>query len=475
MPAASRLLLLLLVLGGVTLPGSFAFAQAPGDEMGPVWTEPLRTQDLARFKHALLQSDPRQLVRAKLDMARAETEPRFQEFLSGRGTLDILLEAAQHWLDSELALCERDTDRVAALARHWQLIWTVETVNRVRYDAARIPLQDLARTQYARLEAEVNLVQTAARAGPEDRAALFSPHATLDAVDAVVRAAQPVAPGRFPQARRPLGEDPAVNPKGLAQAKPRLVRADPAALARAKVDAARTECDARFQEFLSGRGTLDILQGAARRRLDAERALSGEEAAAVERYWELTRVIETVNHGRMEAGRIPVKEWQESRATRIGAELLWLNVLARQSRPGIPVGGMFGLPVTDGPLEAKELARAKFAAMHADPQNLAAARVTALAGAYESREKECLAGRCSLDRVIAVSRDLLLAELAILTDSTERRAAHERRWLRMKRLEEFEQVRYDAGRIPIQDLLASRYARLEAESWLVQAAGKPER
>jgi hypothetical protein len=54
MPAASRLLLLFLALGGATLPGAGAFAQAPGDEIGPVWTEPLRTKDLARFKHALL-------------------------------------------------------------------------------------------------------------------------------------------------------------------------------------------------------------------------------------------------------------------------------------------------------------------------------------------------------------------------------------------------------------------------------------
>src|SRR5207237_10486747 len=140
-------------------------------EAGACWTEPLRTQALARFKHALRQSDPRQLARAKLDVARAEAEPRFQEFLAGRGTLDILLGAAQRWLDSELALCERDADRVAALARHWQLVWTIETVNRARYEAVRIPLQDLAQTQYARLEAELNLVQTAARAGPQGQVA----------------------------------------------------------------------------------------------------------------------------------------------------------------------------------------------------------------------------------------------------------------------------------------------------------------
>jgi hypothetical protein len=407
-------------------------------------------------------------------VALAETEARFRESLAGRGTLDILLEAAQHWLDSELALCERDADRVAALARHWQLAWTVETVNRARYEAVRIPLQDLAQTQYARLEAELNLVQTVARAGPEGRAALFSPQATLDSVDAVVRAGQPVAPSRFPQARRPLGEDPVVNPKELAQAKARLVRADPAALARAKVDAARTECDARFKEFLSGRGTLDILQGAARRRLDAERVLPGEEAAAVERYWELTRVIETVNHGRKEAGRIPVKGWLESRATRIGAELLWLDVLAGQGRPRAPVGGVFGLRVTEGPLEAKELARAKFAAMHADRRELARAKFAALRGAYWSREGEFLAGRGTLDIMLGVSRKLLEAEVAIVDDAPGRRAAYERHWIRAKRAEEVNQVRYDAGRIPIQDLLESRYARLEAGLGLLQA-GKPER
>ena len=50
-----------------------------------------------------------------------------------------------------------------ALERHWQRIRQVEVVNKTRYEAGRIPIQDYAESQYYRLEAELWLVEARVR------------------------------------------------------------------------------------------------------------------------------------------------------------------------------------------------------------------------------------------------------------------------------------------------------------------------
>lgn len=94
-------------------------------------------------------------------------------------------------------------------------------------------------------------------------------------------------------------------------------------IARAKLEAARLEQDARLKEFMAGRGTLDNLESAFRRVLDAELALADTpttRVAAHERYWRLTREIEAINQLRYNAGTRPITDLAQSRYSRLDAE-----------------------------------------------------------------------------------------------------------------------------------------------------------
>src|SRR5438128_1140167 len=66
--------------------------------------------------------------------------------------------------------------------------------------------------------------------------------------------------------------------RAIARAKFAAVHADPRSLTRAKYAAAVEESEARWKEFLAGRGTQDILLGAWRRRLESRLALAENDA-----------------------------------------------------------------------------------------------------------------------------------------------------------------------------------------------------
>jgi hypothetical protein len=85
-------------------------------------------------------------------MAEQELEARRKEFLTGRGTLDYLLESARRRLTAELAL---DADPAAAWERLWTQLYEIETVNRRRYEDGSIPIQDYALARYHQLDAAI--------------------------------------------------------------------------------------------------------------------------------------------------------------------------------------------------------------------------------------------------------------------------------------------------------------------------------
>ena len=107
-------------------------------------------------------------------------------------------------------------------------------------------------------------------------------------------------------------------------------------LAHAKLVAAREEFVGRRQEFMAGRGTLDFLQGAALRVLEAELALENEPAgqvAAHERYWKVTREVEDVSQARYQAGRIPITDLAQARYYRLDAEYQLVKARALLEKP----------------------------------------------------------------------------------------------------------------------------------------------
>lgn len=124
---------------------------------------PLDAQFIAKAKFEAYRSDPRQLQKAKVNTARFALESRYKEFAAGRGTLDFLIRIALLLLESELAVCDNETDRIVALERHWTMMHQIEIINQARFEAGRIPVQDFAETKYFRLEAEIWLHQARAK------------------------------------------------------------------------------------------------------------------------------------------------------------------------------------------------------------------------------------------------------------------------------------------------------------------------
>jgi RNA polymerase sigma factor (sigma-70 family) len=95
------------------------------------------------------------LLKEQLEAARTMTNARWEEFLVGRGTLDILFEASHHLLQAELDLASKRSNRLAILEADWQRLKDIETVNEARFQAGRIPIADLAQTRFNRARAEL--------------------------------------------------------------------------------------------------------------------------------------------------------------------------------------------------------------------------------------------------------------------------------------------------------------------------------
>jgi hypothetical protein len=304
-----------------------------------------------------------------------------------------------------------------------------------------------------------------------------------------------------------LGKEP-LESKALAKLRLEGIRSDLAGLKQARRDAARQILEARGREFLAGRGTLKFLFDAIRCHRDAELALArtpGEELATHEDSWAAFWVVATINRDRMEQGRIPVKDYQQSWMHQLIEEIalhkirtkggqgpasgpLRLTVAGLLEGQGLPryhddpgawlLSWGVTLPASmmrepSGKFISKELARAKIEAYHADPKELAQKRLQAARIVVTSRDLEFLAGRGTLDFLLEAARDLRDAELALAKTDADQLAALQSYWMMARQTEEVNQERYDLGRVPIQDLLESRNARLDAEIDLIRAwAGK---
>jgi hypothetical protein len=128
-------------------------------------------------------------------------------------------------------------------------------------------------------------------------------------------------------------------------------------------------------------------------------------------------------------------------------------------------------PLPD-PLEAKDIAKAKFGMSLQAADSVAKAKLAVVREEYEARRSEFLSGRGSLDFFESCSRRWLEAELAVADTPAAVVAAYDRHWAMMLEIEVINKARYDAGRIPVHDYLESKYYRLDAEHRLLQAQAK---
>jgi hypothetical protein len=103
------------------------------------------------------------LLKARVEAAKTEVWARNQEFLVGRGTLDILVGASRRLLVAEQELGLNRADQIAALEKHFTLMKEVQEINEERFRDGRIPIQDVKEAEYYRLDAEIQLERAKAK------------------------------------------------------------------------------------------------------------------------------------------------------------------------------------------------------------------------------------------------------------------------------------------------------------------------
>jgi hypothetical protein len=148
---------------GLAIAGRGIRAQFSDDERIDLTTPAVESKLFAKWKFEASAANPRELAKARLEAAREELDARFKEFLAGRGTHDFLEQVAQRALQAELEVAEPPAAVVAAHERHWIYTKEIENIDRARYEAGRIPIQDYAQGKYYRLDAELRWVQAKAK------------------------------------------------------------------------------------------------------------------------------------------------------------------------------------------------------------------------------------------------------------------------------------------------------------------------
>jgi hypothetical protein len=115
--------------------------------------------DEARVKELLeaakVSDKLRALLKGQYEAALAETTARWEEFIAGRGTLDLLFGASLRLLEAERALSDKKADQVVALENQWKRMRVMEGVNQARFDAGRVPIAELSQTKFYRIQAEI--------------------------------------------------------------------------------------------------------------------------------------------------------------------------------------------------------------------------------------------------------------------------------------------------------------------------------
>jgi hypothetical protein len=101
------------------------------------------------------------LLRDRFDAARRGAEERWQQYLAGRGTLDILIEVSMLLLEAERDLSDRKADHVVALKNCLQNLKYFEEVVTAQYRAGRASGADFEQARLYRLRVQIWLERAA--------------------------------------------------------------------------------------------------------------------------------------------------------------------------------------------------------------------------------------------------------------------------------------------------------------------------
>ena len=108
----------------------------------------------------------RRLLIERYNSAVAEMQARYQEFLAGKGTLEIFAVGGKRLVESALELNEKQADQVSLLEQYLELIREIEKINVSMFEAGRIPKSELELAHYLRIDAEIKLLRAKRKGNP---------------------------------------------------------------------------------------------------------------------------------------------------------------------------------------------------------------------------------------------------------------------------------------------------------------------
>jgi len=147
-----KTLTLVLLTLGVLGAGLGLLYQPQSAAQPPVEKKPAAPKPAAPAKDALAD-----LLTRRFEAAKSELEARSQEFLAGRGTLDILIQASLRTLQAELELKRKPAEQVTALEAHRDRMKEIFDVNDTKHKAGRVSIADYKQSEYYHLDAEIKV------------------------------------------------------------------------------------------------------------------------------------------------------------------------------------------------------------------------------------------------------------------------------------------------------------------------------
>jgi outer membrane protein TolC len=144
--------------------GARAANQGPNNREDP---QPIAAMDAAKVKARLASSRAparlKSLLRERHDVACKYYELRYRQFLAGRGTFDILLQASRELLEAEIDLSDTSEVRVEAWTNHLRRMKDLEAFVTAMFEAGRVSQPDKEQARIYRLSAEIGLERAVGR------------------------------------------------------------------------------------------------------------------------------------------------------------------------------------------------------------------------------------------------------------------------------------------------------------------------
>jgi outer membrane protein TolC len=228
--------------------------------------------------------------------------------------------------------------------------------------------------------------------------------------------------------------------------------------------ARKTELEARWKEYLAGRGTLDFLLQASSGLLECELKLADEGLMDKLTAFNDQRVrmfeLYLLQQKRFAAGKIATQDLAQTTGAYELARAQFVQAASAKHHNASRFLAA-GAKQPKAPQSSVEPTKEQIL-------TLQSALLDAAKLEWESRRLEFEAGRGTFDFLIASSRRLREAQLKIARSSDERLEAYRAHAERLKHIEATIEQRFEAGKVATQELQHARYHRIDAELEVAQ-------